>query len=177
MYREDLKVLEQKFKTNFETGLPQEQIDVNRQEFGANELESKKKQSLFVKFLLQFKDILIIILLIAAAVSIVIDPHEWFESLIILVVVVINAILGVYQENKAEKSLEALKQLSSPTCKAYRNGKLDTINTADLVVGDIVVVEAGDFIPADCRIIECTSLQVDESALTGESVAVPAHVW
>ena len=172
MYREDLKVLEQKFKTNFETGLPQEQIDVNRQEFGANELESKKKQSLFVKFLLQFKDILIIILLIAAAVSIVIDPHEWFESLIILVVVVINAILGVYQENKAEKSLEALKQLSSPTCKAYRNGKLDTINTADLVVGDIVVVEAGDFIPADCRIIECTSLQVDESALTGESVAV-----
>ena len=176
MYREDLKVLEQKFKTNFETGLPQEQIDVNRQEFGANELESKKKQSLFVKFLLQFKDILIIILLIAAAVSIVIDPHEWFESLIILVVVVINAILGVYQENKAEKSLEALKQLSSPTCKAYRNGKLDTINTADLVVGDIVVVEAGDFIPADCRIIECTSLQVDESALTGESVAV-ANSW
>ena len=140
--------------------------------YGENSLKANKKESLFVKFLKQFKDVLIIILLIAAAVSIAVDPHEWFESLIILIVVVINAVLGVFQENKAEKSLEALKKMSSPTSKVVRNGNLDVVESSSLVVGDIILVEAGDFIPADCRIIECTNLKVDESALTGESVSV-----
>ena len=111
-------------------------------------------------------------MLIAAVVSLIVDPHEWIESLIIFIVILVNAILGVVQESKAEKSLDALKKMSSPTCKVWRNGNLITIDTKDLVVGDIISVEAGDFIPADAKIIECSNLKVDESALTGESVAV-----
>ena len=161
-----------KFNSNLEKGLNIDQVVENRNLYGENSLKANKKESLFVKFLKQFKDVLIIILLIAAAVSIAVDPHEWFESLIILIVVVINAVLGVFQENKAEKSLEALKKMSSPTSKVIRNGNLDVVESSSLVVGDIILVEAGDFIPADCRIIECTNLKVDESALTGESVSV-----
>ena len=161
-----------KFNSNLEMGLNNDQVVENRNLYGENSLKANKKESLFVKFLKQFKDVLIIILLIAAAVSIAVDPHEWFESLIILIVVVINAVLGVFQENKAEKSLEALKKMSSPTSKVVRNGNLDVVESSSLVVGDIILVEAGDFIPADCRIIECTNLKVDESALTGESVSV-----
>ena len=161
-----------KFNSNLEKGLNNDQVVENRNLYGENSLKANKKESLFVKFLKQFKDVLIIILLIAAAVSIAVDPHEWFESLIILIVVVINAVLGVFQENKAEKSLEALKKMSSPTSKVVRNGNLDVVESSSLVVGDIILVEAGDFIPADCRIIECTNLKVDESALTGESVSV-----
>ena len=161
-----------KFNSNLEKGLNNDQVAENRNLYGENSLKANKKESLFVKFLKQFKDVLIIILLIAAAVSIAVDPHEWFESLIILIVVVINAVLGVFQENKAEKSLEALKKMSSPTSKVVRNGNLDVVESSSLVVGDIILVEAGDFIPADCRIIECTNLKVDESALTGESVSV-----
>ncbi|MEI3527499.1 MAG: HAD-IC family P-type ATPase [Bacilli bacterium] len=99
-------------------------------------------------------------------------PREWVESLIIFIVIIINAILGIIQENKAEKSLEALKKMSSPMCKVLRDGKVIPIETIHLVVGDIIMVEAGDFIPADARIIECSHLRVDESALTGESVTV-----
>ena len=161
-----------KFNSNLEKGLNNDQVVENRNLYGENSLKANKKESLFVKFLKQFKDVLIIILLIAAAVSIAVDPHEWFESLIILIVVVINAVLGVFQENKAEKSLEALKKMSSPTSKVVRNGNLDVVESSSLVVGDIILVEAGDFIPADCRIIECTNLKVDESTLTGESVSV-----
>ena len=161
-----------KFNSNLEKGLNIDQVVENRNLYGENSLKANKKESLFVKFLKQFKDVLIIILLIAAAISIVVDPHEWFESLIILVVVVINAVLGVFQENKAEKSLEALKKMSSPNSKVIRNGNLDVVESSSLVVGDIILIEAGDFIPADCRIIECTNLKVDESALTGESVSV-----
>ena len=161
-----------KFNSNLEKGLNNDQVAENRNLYGENSLKANKKESLFVKFLKQFKDVLIIILLIAAAVSIAVDPHEWFESLIILIVVVINAVLGVFQENKAEKSLEALKKMSSPTSKVVRNGNLDVVESSSLVVGDIILVEAGDFIPADAKIIECSNLKVDESALTGESVAV-----
>ena len=105
-------------------------------------------------------------------ISLIIDPKEWIESVIIFVVVIINAILGIIQESKAEKSLEALKKMSSPLSKVIRDGKTIQIDSKDIVVGDIILVEAGDFIPADARLIECSNLQVDESALTGESVAV-----
>ena len=153
-------------------GLNDSEVLTQREKYGENALKEKKKQSLFIKFLLEFKDALIIILMIAAIVSLIVDPHEWVESLIIFIVIIVNAILGVYQEGKAEKSLDALKKMSSPTCKVWRNGVLITLPTKDLVVGDIIYVEAGDFIPADAKIIECSNLKVDESALTGESVAV-----
>ena len=164
--------LQEEFNTDFKNGLSNEQVTINKEKYGSNVLEAKKKKSWFVRFLLQFKDPLIIILLIAAIVSVIVDYHEWVESLIILIVVMLNAILGIYQENKAEKSLESLKKMSALTCKVIRNGIAQTINTEDLVVGDIILVEAGDVVPADARIIECSNLMVEEASLTGESVAV-----
>ena len=170
-----LNELEVELNSNLNGGLNQQQVEQSLAKHGKNMLEEKKKTPLFIKFLLQFKDPLIIILMIAAIISVVVDPHEWIESVIIAVVVLINAILGVYQENKAEKSLEALKKMSASTCKVIRNNSLQTINATDLVVGDIILVEAGDSIPADARIIECTNLKVEEAALTGESVPVDKH--
>lgn len=167
-----LEELEKEFNTSLNGGLTDDNAVKNQQKYGKNQLEGKKKTSFFVKFLLQFKDALIIILLIAAVISIIIDPKEWIESLIILVVVIANALLGVIQESRAEKSLDALKKMSSPIAKVIRNNALITIPSEDVVVGDIIVVEAGDSICADARIIECTNLKVDESALTGESVPV-----
>ena len=170
-----LHELEQEFCSNLNGGLTLEQVKANREAYGVNQLEQKKKTPLFLKFLGEFNDPLIIILIIAAIVSIIIDPHEWVESLIIMIVVLVNAILGLYQENKAEKSLEALQKMSAATCKVYRNNSLQTIETKDLVVGDIIYVEAGDSIPADARIIDCSNLKVEEAALTGESVPVNKH--
>ena len=167
-----LHELEAEFNTNQTSGLTKEQVEKNREAYGVNALEEKKKTPLILKFLAEFKDPLIIILIIAAIVSVIVDPHEWIESVIIGVVVLVNAILGLYQENKAEKSLEALKKMSAATCKVVRDGLLQTINAVDLVVGDIIVVEAGDSIPADATIIESTALKVEEAALTGESVPV-----
>lgn len=158
--------------SNFEYGLKEEQIIFSREKYGKNELVEQKKTSLFVKFLQQFTDPLIIVLIIAAVVSVVIDPHEWIESLIILIVVMLNAILGVYQENNAEKSLETLKKMSAPNAKVIRNGERISIPSSEIVVGDIVSLEAGDYVPSDGRIIESFNLQVDESALTGESLPV-----
>lgn len=165
------EVLKQ-LQVNPKVGLSEEEVKKRQEVYGLNALKEKKRTPLIVRFLMQFKDILIIVLLIAAAVSIIVDPKEWLESLIILIVVLINAILGVTQESKAEKSLEALKKLSSPMSKVIRNGNTYTIESSSLVPGDIILVEAGDFIPADARIIEQSKLQVDESALTGESLAV-----
>lgn len=170
--QKELSELEQELNTSLSLGLNETQFAENQKKYGKNELESKKKQSLFVKFLLQFKDALIIILLIAAIVSVIVDPSEYIDSIIILVVVIANAILGVNQEARAEKSLEALKKMSSPTSKVIRNGTVHTIPSSEVVPGDILFVEAGDYIAADARIIESTSLQIDESALTGESVPV-----
>ena len=134
-----LNELKEEFGTDLKKGLSSEQVAINKEKYGSNVLEAKKKKSWFVRFLLQFKDPLIIILLIAAIVSVVVDYHEWVESLIILIVVMLNAILGIYQENKAEKSLESLKKMSALTCKVIRNGIAQTINTEDLVVGDIIL--------------------------------------
>ena len=167
-----LNELETEFLTDFGGGLKEEQIKNNREAYGKNQLEEKKKTPLIIKFLLEFKDPLIIILIAAAIISVIVDPHEWIESVIIMVVVLINAILGLYQENKAEKSLEALQKMSAQTCKIIRNNSMQTIDASDLVVGDIIFVEAGDSVPADARIIECSNLKVEEAALTGESVPV-----
>lgn len=175
MYKKSSAEVVELLQTNVKDGLTNEQVVAMRSKHGLNELQEGKKEPWIVKFLKQFADVLIIILLIAAVVSLIIDPHEWVESLVIFIVVMINAILGVIQEDKAEKSLEALKKMSSPSCKVIRNGKVDQIPSNELVVGDIILVEAGDFVPADARLIDAVNLQVDESALTGESLPVHKH--
>lgn len=167
-----IKELEQEFGSNISTGLSSEAVLKNQETYGKNELSQKKKQSLIVRFLLQFKDALIIILLVAAIVSVIVDPSEYVDSIIIFVVVIINAILGVQQEARAEKSLEALKKMASPNTSVYRDNSLIMVNSNEIVVGDIIYIEAGNSISADARIIECSNLSVDESALTGESVPV-----
>lgn len=167
-YNDVVKELE----TSIEYGLSQKEVEQRTEKYGLNALKEKKKTPLIIKFFEQFKDFLVIILLIAALISFIADRSEWIESLIILIVVLINAILGVVQENKAEKSLEALKKLSTPNTKVIRDGVSIKINSHELVPGDIILIEAGDFVPADCMIIECSNLVVDESALTGESLPV-----
>ena len=167
--------VESTLKTNAENGLTAEEAQKRQEEYGLNELKAKKKKSLFVKFLEQFKDFMIIILIISAIISGVVGVAEgegFTDTIIILVVVVVNAIIGVAQENKAEKSLEALQKLSSHVAKVVRDGKLQVIQSKELVPGDIVILETGDYVPADLRIIEAVNLKSQESALTGESVPV-----
>lgn len=142
---------------------------------GKNKLAEGKKESLLHRFLMQLADPMIIILIVAAVISAItsVYAHEFpSDVIIIMVVVVINAILGVYQESKAEKAIEALQEIAAATSKVIRDGKLTDIKSEDLVVGDVVVLEAGDSVPADCRIIECASMKIEEAALTGESVPV-----
>ncbi|MBQ4054423.1 MAG: cation-translocating P-type ATPase [Clostridia bacterium] len=156
-------------------GLTNAQVSERLEKFGQNKLEEQKKKSTLRRFFEQFLDVMILILLAAAAISFVVairsgEAHELFEPLLILLIVVINAVMGVVQESKAEKSLEALKSLSSPHARVIRDGAEQIIDAAMLVPGDIIKIEAGDFVPADCRIIEAFSLKCEESALTGESV-------
>ena len=162
-------------KTDIKKGLSKEQIEEKRKEYGFNELKAKKKKSLFIKFLEQFKDFMIIILIIAAIISGIVGVAEGegiTDTIIILIVVIVNAIIGVAQENKAEKSLEALQKLSSHASKVIRDGKLVVVPARELVPGDIVVLETGDYIAADLRLIEAVNLKVQESSLTGESLPV-----
>lgn len=172
MYRKQKMDVVKELGSDVQKGLTGQEVEARREKYGKNALEEHKKETLLVKFLKSFADVLIIILLVAAVISLIVDPHEWVDSLVIFIVVMLNAILGVVQESKAEKSLEALKKMSSPECKVIRNGVTDKIPSEDLVVGDIILIEAGDFIPADARLIDAVNLQVDESALTGESLPV-----
>ena len=161
------------FGITADKGLTNEQVEKNREKYGTNELQAQKKKSLFIKFLEQFKDFMIIVLIIAAVVSGVVgymEDGKITDSLIILVVVIVNAIIGVAQEAKAEKSLEALQKLSSHSAKVIRNGQVNVVASRELVPGDIVVLDTGDFVPADLRIIESANLKSQEASLTGESV-------
>ncbi len=171
-YQKSIEQIEKELNTSRVHGLSSDQVILKRQQDGFNELKETKKESLFVKFLKEFKDPLILILLAAAIISVIVEPGEWVESLIILIVVLLNAVLGVYQEDRAEKSLEALKKLSSPHAKVIRDGKKITIPSKEVCIGDLLVIDAGDLIVSDARVIESASLQIDESALTGESLAV-----
>ena len=156
-------------------GLSDEQVKEKREIYGLNELQAQKKKSLIVKFLEQFKDFMIIILIIAAVISGAVGYYQGegiTDSIIILIVVIVNAIIGVAQESKAEKSLEALQKLSSHVTKVIRNGKVDVIPSKELVPGDIVILDTGDYVPADLRIIEAANLKAQEASLTGESVPV-----
>ena len=142
---------------------------------GRNKLAEAKKDSLIKRFFMQMADPMILILLAAALVSgalAVVEGESFADVIIILAVVLINAVLGVYQENKAERAIEALQEMSAATSKVLRDGKVQIVRSEELVVGDVVLLEAGDAVPADGRLIECASLQIEESALTGESVPV-----
>lgn len=156
-------------------GISDDEVSKNQKKYGLNILEHKKKKSIFIKFLEQFKDIMLIILLISAIISGIVSvrTNESFtDSIIILFVVILNAILGVIQESKAEKAIEALKSMALPYIKVRRNGKIVSVKNEELVPGDIVLLEAGDYVPADLRLLEVHSLKIEESALTGESLSV-----
>lgn len=150
--------------------LSSEQAKKNQEKYGFNELSEGKKKTVLQIFLEQYKDFLVIILIVSAIISMFLGEVE--SAAVILVVITINAILGTVQTIKAEQSLNSLKQLSSPNAKVMRDGIVIEIPSREVTIGDEVHLEAGDFIPADGRIIECSSLKVDESALTGESLAV-----
>ncbi len=156
-------------------GLKDEQVKERIQKYGYNKLKDTKKKGFFLKFLEQFKDVMLIILIISAILSAIVSiktGETFTDTIIILIVVFLNAILGVLQESKAEKAIDALKQMSLPYIKVRRNGIVSSVKTEELVIGDIVLLEAGDYVPADMRIIESHSLRVEESALTGESLPV-----
>lgn len=151
-------------------GLDEKQVEENEKRYGKNQLAEEKKQGLLKVFLTQFKDLLVVILIVAAVISIFTGDLE--STLVILGVIVLNAILGTVQHFKAEKSLNSLKKLASPLAKVIRCGKRRGIEAANIVVGDILVLEAGDVVPADGRIVECYSMQVNESSLTGEAESI-----
>ncbi len=156
-------------------GLTSAQASEKAGQFGPNKLREKKKKTTLGRFLDQFKDVMILILLAAAVVSFVIacvegNPKEFFEPLLIVLIVILNAVMGVLQESKAEKALDALKSMSAPHARVIRDGEEKVIDAAELVPGDIIRLEAGDFIPADARLLHSVSLKSEESALTGESV-------
>ncbi len=158
-----------------ENGLSGEEALKRLCDNGPNKLAEGKKTPLIVRFFEQMKDPMILILLAAALVSgitAVIEGESFADVIIILAVVIINAVLGVVQESKAEKAIEALQKMSAATCRVLRDGAMLRVKTEDLVVGDVVLLEAGDAVPADGRILECASLQIEEAALTGESVPV-----
>ena len=174
-YQKEVEEVKEELSTNLEKGLTSKQVEEKQETIGFNELKAKKKKSLLVKFLEQFKDFMIIVLIIAAIVSGIIGVLQGegiTDTIIILIVVIVNAIIGVAQENKAEKSLEALQKLSAHASKVIRDGKLCVVQSRELVPGDIVVLDTGDYVPADLRIIEAVNLKSQESALTGESVPV-----
>ncbi len=158
-----------------EEGLSQAEASRRLEQVGPNKLKEGKKVSLFRKFLDELADPMIIILLVAAAISGVTAYYEgesFADVIIILIVVIINAVLGVFQESKAEAAIAALQEIAAATSKVMRDGKMVTLKSEEIVPGDIVVLEAGDSVPADGRIIECASMKIEEAALTGESVPV-----
>jgi len=169
MHTKEKDIILKELNTNVERGLTEEEV-AERQKRGRNELTAAKPRSLFLKFLDQLNDPMIFILIAAAGISTIME--EISDAIIILVVIAINAIVGFVQEDKAQKSLDALKKLSTPKTTVKRGGILKEIPIEELVVGDIVTIKAGGYIPADLRLVEAANLRIDESILTGESVPV-----
>ncbi len=178
-FNKKIEDIEKELETNREKGLTEEQVIEIRNQKGYNELQTAKKKNIFQRFIDQFKDFSIIVLIIAAVVSGIVGISKGegiTDTIIIMIVVIVNAIIGVAQESKAEKSLEALQKLSDHASKVIRNGNLQVVPAKELVPGDIVVLDTGDYIPADLRIIEESNLKSQESSLTGESVPVEKTV-
>lgn len=172
----NIKETAKELRTNIKTGLSEEDVKIRQEEFGKNKIEEGKKVSLLVKFLAQFKDFMIMILILAAGISALVSYFEgtgdYFDSVIIIAIVIFNGIIGLIQENRAEKSIEALKKMSAPIAKVRRNGKVFTVNGEDIVPGDIVILETGCYVPADIRLINTYNLKIEEASLTGETEAV-----
>lgn len=166
----DIDETEQVYETSVEKGLNTAQVSERIEQFGQNVLKEAPKKTVWQMFIAQFTNVLIIVLMVAAVVSGFLG--ELSDALLILVIVVINAIIGVVQENKAEESMEALRKMTVPEAKVLRDGQKTIVKSVDLVPGDIVFLDAGDYVPADGRLIEAAGLQVQEAALTGESTAV-----
>lgn len=166
----------QKLEVTKEAGLSPAEVEARKARFGLNKLSEKKKRSLLVRFLSQFSDFMVIILLIAAIISFITAAvkgnGDYIDPVVILLIVIVNAITGMVQESKAEKALEALKKLSSPEARVMRSGKEQHIPSQEIVPGDILLLDTGDFISADARLLESFNLKTEESALTGESFPV-----
>ncbi|HBT63461.1 MAG TPA: ATPase, partial [Ruminococcaceae bacterium] len=164
--------------TDLNSGLSEEEASERLKSFGQNKLDEKPPRTFLQRFSSQMKDVMVVILMIAAGVSLGISIYhamtggetDWVEPIVILLIVIINGVLGVVQESRAEAALEALKNLSAPSARVRRGGELKTIKSTELVPGDVIEIEAGDMVPADCRLIRSASFRSDESALTGESV-------
>ena len=154
--------------------LTSEQAKKNQEKYGFNELTEGKKKSVLRIFLEQFKDFLVIILIVSAVISGILGDAE--SAIVIFVVITMNAVLGTIQTVKAEQSLDSLKQLSAPEAKVVRDDSVIQIPSREVTIGDEVILEAGDCIPADGKLIECASLKVDESALTGESISIEKNL-
>ena len=180
-YREEVSTVLNEVKSTVK-GLTSDEAAKRLEQNGKNKLNQAPKDSLIKRFFAQLTDPMIIILLVAAGISallsllalfkVVEGESEFADVIIIIAVVLINAVLGVYQESKAENAIEALQEMRAATTKTLRDGKVVAVKSEDLVVGDVIILEAGDSIPADCRIIECASMKIEEAALTGESVPV-----
>ncbi|NLL31363.1 MAG: calcium-translocating P-type ATPase, PMCA-type [Clostridiales bacterium] len=172
-FNEEAKEIEKKLSTNILNGLTKEEAEKRLIENGPNKLKGKKKKSVLMLLFEQINDPMIYILLVAAIISAIVG--EVSDALIILLVIAINAIIGVFQESKAEKALEALKNMSTPKAVVKRDGEIFEIESSDIVVGDIVIIDAGRYIPADIRLVEAANLKIEESAFTGESVPAEKH--
>lgn len=169
-YRIPIQECENRYKTNFKNGLTDEEAKKRLNQIGFNAIEEKKKTSIFLLFLKQWTDPMIVVLLAGAMISILL--HEVVDSIIILMVVFINAWISVFQIKKAEKALDELKKIIETTCLVLRSNKKKRLDYQEIVPGDIVLIEQGDVLSFDGRIIECTGLKMDESSLTGESFAI-----
>jgi len=175
LYAKNQEELLKELNTDKQNGLSQKEVDIRREKYGENKLREKKKKTTMQRFLNQFKDAMILILIAAAIVSfaVICVERNWgelFEPVLIVLIVILNAVMGVYQEGKAEKALDALKNMSAPHARVIRDGEEKVIDASELVPGDIIRLEAGDFVPADSRLIHSAGLKSEESALTGESV-------
>ncbi len=175
-YTKKIEEVARELRTNLKIGLKESDVQEREKQFGKNKIKENKKEGLFIKFIKQFNDFMIIILIIAAIVSAVVSYMEgtgdYLDSVIIIAIVIFNGIMGLIQETKAEKSIEALKKLSSPVAKVRRNGIVQTINGEDVLPGDIVILEAGNYVPADMRLISSVNLKIEEASLTGENEPV-----
>ena len=175
-YTYKIDEIERKLRTTVRLGLKNKEVTERQIKYGKNIIQEGKKENIFIKFIKQFNDFMIIILIIAAIVSAIVSKVEgtgdYFDSIIIIAIVIFNGIMGLIQEVKAEKSIEALKKMTSPTAKVKRDGKIQIINGEDIVPGDIIILEAGNYIPADVRLANIYNFKVEESSLTGETEPV-----
>ena len=172
----DVQEVCRKLRTNTKFGLSEEEAQNRQLKYGKNKLNEGKKTSYFVKFIKQFSDFMIIILILSSIISAGISyfehSNDYIDSIIIICIVMLNALMGVIQESKAEKSIEALQKLSSPHAKVKRSGTIKEIPVDEVVPGDIVIIENGCYVPADVRLINTYNFKVEESALTGETIPV-----